>query len=100
MLDNCECAVAGPNKGLLGEIEGDEIVEVEVIGGGHRYCNIITMKLKSGKFLQISRNLDMSKYGVTPRLEYKMGSWFECHPNGNTKDDCPGQHLFDFTDES
>lgn len=100
MSNNCECVVSGPNKGSLGDIEGDEIVGVEVIGGGRKYCNIINMKLKSGKFLRISRYLDVSKYGITPRLEYKIGSWFEFHPNGNIKDDCPGQQLFDFTDKS
>lgn len=100
MISDCECAVSGPNKGLLGKIEGDEIVSVEIIGGGHKYCNIINMKLKSGKFLQISRDLDVSRYGIIPRLEYKIGSWFEFHPNGNIKDDCPGQQLFGFTDKS
>lgn len=100
MSDTCECAVQGPNKGLLGEIEGDEIVGVEIIGGGHKYCNIIEMKLKSGKFLQIKRYLDVSSYGINPRLEYKIGSWFAFHPKGDPKDDCPGQQLFDFTDES
>ena len=34
MSDNCECAVSGPNKGMLGEIEGDEIIEVEVVTPG------------------------------------------------------------------
>ena len=100
MSNVCESAVQGPYKGLLGEIEGDEIVKVEIIGGGHKYCNIINMSLKSGKFLQISRDLDVSRYGVTPRLEYKIGSWFAFHPKGDPKDDCPGQQLFDFTDKS
>ena len=94
----CESAVSGPYKGALGEIEGDEIVEVEVIGGGHKYCDIIQMKLKSGKFLQISRHLDLKSYGIEPRVEYKVGSWTSFYPNGNTKEDSPGQKLFNFTD--
>ena len=36
----CECSAVGHYKGALGDIEGDEIVEVEVVGGGHLYCNI------------------------------------------------------------
>ena len=94
MADACECAVQGPYKGLLGDIEGDEIVEVEVIGGGHKYCNIITMKLKSGKFLQIKRDLDVSSYGISPRIEYNMGAWFSFNPKANV------QLCFDFMNES
>jgi len=41
--NTCESAIQGPNKGSLGEIEGDEIVEVEVIAGGYKYCNIINV---------------------------------------------------------
>jgi len=101
-MDNnvCECASIGPNKGLLGDIEGDEIVEVEVVGGGCKYCNIVNMRLKSGKFLQISRHLDIKNYGIEPRIEYKIGSWTKFYPNGNTEEDCPGQMLFDFSNVS
>lgn len=98
--NTCESAIQGPNKGSLGEIEGDEIVEVEVIAGGYKYCNIINMKLKSEKFLQISKYLDVSKYGITPRLEYKIGSWTKFYPDGDTEEDCPGQQLFDFINYS
>jgi len=83
---------------MLGEIEGDEIVEVEVIGGGHKYCNIIQIKLKSGKFLQISRYMDIKSYGIEPKVEYKIGSWTKFYPNGNTENDVPGQQLFNFAD--
>ena len=72
MSDNCECACT---KNLLGEIEGDEIVEVEVIGGGTLYCNAIEIRLKSGKMLVIEKELDVSKYGINPRIRYRIGGW-------------------------
>ena len=96
----CESAVVGPNKGLLGDIEGDEIVEVEVIGGGHKYCNKIEMKLRSGKWLQISKHLYISQYEIEPQIEYKIGGWTKFYPNGSTEEDCPGQQLFDFRNVS
>lgn len=74
MSDNCECECVCPDR-LLGEIEGDEIVEVEVIGGGAKYCNMIEMKLKSGKMLVIERDLDISRYGITPKINYRIGFW-------------------------
>lgn len=80
MSDNCE-TTCSLHKGPLEEIEGDEIVGVEVIGGGHKYCNIIEMKLKSGKFLVIERDLDISRYGITPRISYKIGKWCKIYPN-------------------
>jgi hypothetical protein len=74
--ENCECN-CNSLKGPLSELEGDEIVEVRVVGGGSKYCNIIEMKLKSGKYFVIERYLDVSKYGIDPKLSYNIGSWFE-----------------------
>jgi len=52
------------------------------------------MKLKSGKFLQISKDLDVSNYGINPRIEYKVGSWFSFDPKQDV------QLCFDFIHES
>ncbi len=92
----CESAVKGPYKGGLEEIEGESIVNIEVRGGGYKYCDWIEMKLTGGKLLQFSRHLDMSSYGINPKIEYKIGAWFKCFTNGLNESDCIGQRLFDF----
>lgn len=100
MSTTCESAVRGPNKGSLGEIEGESIVEVKILNGGHKYCDSIEMKLTGGKFLQFCKHLDMSSYGINPRIEYKIGAWFKCFTNELNENDCIGQQLFNFLHKS
>jgi hypothetical protein len=96
MSNTCESAVQGPNKGLLGEIEGEGVVEVEILNGGHKYCRGVEIKLTSGKFLHILSHLDTSSYGITPRVEYKIGGWSRWEPRRDKKTDCEGQLYFSF----
>ena len=84
MATNCECIGSGPNKGPLAGLEGDEIVGVEIINGGDKFCNAIELKLKSGRILCIERYLNVSKYGITPRLEYRIGHWLEIDTSKET----------------
>lgn len=100
MSTTYESEVQGPNKGLLGEIEGEGIVEVEILNGGHEYCNGIEIKLTSGKFLHINRYLDVSSYGITPRIKYKIGGWSTWKPRRDKKTDCDGQLYLSFVNES
>ena len=83
MPNNCEC-IKTIDKGDLEQIEGDEIVSVEVFGGGNKFCHGIEMKLKSGKFLTIEKDMD---------IKYNVGAWVEVKIN---KKECSGQLFFNF----
>jgi hypothetical protein len=96
----CESASKGPYEGALGEIKGEQIVEVEIRNGGYKYCDFIEMKLTGGKFLQFSRHLDISSYGINPRIQYKVGGWSKWEPRRDKKTDCEGQLYFSFLNES
>ena len=100
MSNTCESAVSGPDKGSLEEIEGEQIVEVEVRNGGLENCDFIEMKLTGGKFLQFSRFLDTSDYGILPRIKYKIGGWSRWEPRRDKKTDAEGQLYFSFMNES
>ena len=95
-MDNeCNCSGQCMSKHPLKDIEGEKIISVEVIEGDSRYCNMINMKLSSGKHLQFENKMDITQYGIFPRIEYRIGSWGKC----DTKQDVPGQLLFDFTNK-
>jgi len=79
----------------LKELQGDEIVNVEIVDGGDKYCRAINVKLLSGKHLCIERNLDVSICGIIPRIKYGIGAWWEgsisknqscCHEADSTED--------------
>ncbi len=72
-------------RGGLGEIIGDEIVDVQVIRGGSLYCDKIEMRLKSGKHLVMDRHLQICPGGINPRIKYRIGAWFEFSGGEKTK---------------
>lgn len=82
----CECE-GRSSGGPLDEYKGLEIDHIEVIGGGHKYCNIINIFFKGGRVLNLEREMDVSKYGIIPKIKlHTEGSWFRFDPKSVESD--------------
>jgi len=90
----CERSI---DKESLKQIEKDEIIGVELFGGGDKSCHAIEIKFKSGKFLIVEKEIDISSYGIFPCIKYNIGSWGEVKIN---KKECNGQLFFNFFNKS
>ena len=66
-------------------MEGDEIVEVDVIDGNSQFCRAIDIKLKSGKRLHMNALLDNGSFGILPRIKYGVGGWIKMRFKGQEK---------------
>ncbi len=80
MEEQCECESAS-GYNLLKELEGDEIVSVEIVDGGDKYCRGIKIKLKSGKLFHMRSEIDINSWGILPRIDYGIGGWLRMDPN-------------------
>ena len=60
---------------------GEEIVRINVVGGGTKRCKAVDLSLKSGKIVRFETYCDVSRYGVTPHIKIETGFWGEATPN-------------------
>jgi len=80
-----DCGTTSSQHGHLEELWGKKIVGIEIIGGGDKYCNMIEIKIEGGQLFHIEKYLDVSQYGIDPRIKYGIGSWWEITPEEQIK---------------
>lgn len=80
--DNCECE---RKPVYLEELNGDEVVSINIVDGGHLYCRKIEIQFKSGKLLHMNSEIDVGPLGIMPRIRYGVGGWIEVNNSKKEK---------------
>lgn len=84
--------IASDGLGFLPEIKDETIERIERVGGGLGRCKELRLFLTNGKILVVETSVDISKYGIYPTMDCKVGKWAEMKPINATQGEGKGTH--------